>query len=79
MDAPVVLIVTFCAEAYVPAVGLNVGVATGGRIVNTAEVTALSAIPEAYAIAFSVVVVLTETGPEYSVPFEGVGELPSVV
>jgi hypothetical protein len=48
IDAPEVVdvIATDCTDVYVPATGLNVGVATTGRlIVYSAEATALSVIP----------------------------------
>ena len=63
MVAPVVgvLIVTVCGEPYVPAPGLNAGVAT--CIVYVAEATALSVRPPAYAIAFIVVFTPTVIGP----------------
>jgi hypothetical protein len=72
-----VLIVTVCGDEYVPATGLKIGVTTW--IVYIAELTALSAMPAAYAMAFKVVVVLTVTGPEYTVPLDEVGVLLSVV
>src|ERR1700687_511335 len=69
IDAPdvVSLIVTFCADVYVPATGLNVGVAVAplAAIVYKPDATALFANPGAIAIALSVSVVLTTTGPEY--------------
>src|ERR1700687_2925301 len=82
IDAPevVVLIVTVCALVYVPATGLNVGVATTGRLmVYNAEATALSVIPVLKAIALMVVVTPTATGELYSVPTVELGVLPSVV
>ena len=75
----VLLIVTVCAELYVPAAGLKVGAATGGEIVYVAELTELVVIPLLYAIAFTVVVALTVIGLLYSVPAVWLGVLPSVV
>jgi hypothetical protein len=56
VSAQPALIVTAWAEVKVPAVGLNAGAATGGRIVNVAELTGLSVIPLAKAMALTVVV-----------------------
>ena len=77
--AVVVLIVTVCTAVYVPATGLNVGVATGRVIVYAAEATALSVEPDLKAIAFNVSVTPTDTAALYKVPTVEVGVLPSVV
>ena len=81
MDDPavVVLIVTVCTLVYVPATGLNVGVATGRVMVYSAEATALSVDPDLNAIAFKVWVAPTDTAALYKVPTVEVGVLPSVV
>ena len=58
---------------------LNVGAATGNRIVNSAEVGAESVIPDLYAIAFNVDVLPIDTGPEYKIPTVELGTEPSNV
>jgi hypothetical protein len=65
MFAPAVAleIATVCAAVYVPAAGLNVGVSTTGGMTYTAVATTLLVIPLLYAMARSVVVALTVTGP----------------
>ena len=55
-------IVTVTDEVYVPAAGLNAGVATCWTTVYVALATALLAIPPAAAIAFIVVVCATWIG-----------------
>jgi hypothetical protein len=79
MEAPevAVLIVTDCTDVYVPAPGLNVGVAV--TIVYAADAIELSVIPDLYAIAFRVSVAPTDTAPLYNVPAVSLGVLPSVV
>ncbi len=58
------LIVTLCAVLYVPAAGLNVGVAAAGAtIVYAALATALLLKPLATAMALRVCVALTLIGP----------------
>ena len=75
-----VLIVTVCTLVYVAATGLNVGVATTGKLIAySAEATALSVEPDLKAIAFSVSVTPTDTAALYRVPTVEVGVLPSVV
>jgi hypothetical protein len=49
------------------------------EMVKTAEVTALSVIPVAYAIAFRVSEAATDTAPEYKIPAVSEGVVPSVV
>jgi hypothetical protein len=49
------------------------------EMVKTADVIALSVIPEAYAIAFRVSEVATEMGTLYKMPAVSEGVLPSVV
>jgi hypothetical protein len=71
--------VTLCALVYVPAAGLNVGVATVPVIVYAALPTAESDHPARYAIAWIVVVADTAIATEYTVPVVEVGVEPSVV
>ena len=56
-------IVTVTDEMYVPAAGLNAGVATSCTIEYVALATALLAMPLAAAIALTVVVCVTVIGP----------------
>jgi hypothetical protein len=85
------LIVTFCAEEYVPAAGLKAGAAVGGVIVYTAELTELEdsraafwsfsmpfALSATTAMAFRVSVAETVIGPMYTGELV-VGVAPSVV
>ena len=74
------LIVTFWAELYVPAAGLNTGVAVAVAepIVYVALETELSKKPLATAIAWIVVVELTGMAAVYSVD-DFVGVVPFVV
>ena len=65
-------------ERTAPAPGLNVGVATGGRIVYAADPTAESAKPDAVARALMVVAALIASGAVYWVE-DGPGSVPSVV
>jgi hypothetical protein len=63
-EGVVVLIVTVCAEVYVPVAGLKVGVAAAAVLmVKAAVATALFESPLAVAIAFSVSVAETLIGP----------------
>ena len=48
-------------------------------MVKTAEVTVLSVMPVAYAIAFRVSEAATEIPPEYKIPAVSEGAVPSVV
>jgi hypothetical protein len=75
------VIVTGCVPVKLPPAGLNTGATTCGTalMVKTAEVTALSVIPEAYAIAFRVSEAATDTAPEYKIPAVSEGVVPSVV
>src|SRR5437016_14137657 len=73
----VVLIVTVTEPAKVPPGGVKVGGATDCWIVYVALVTLLLLIPLAAAIALSVVVVVSGTGPVYTLDAV-VGVLPSV-
>ena len=56
--------VTVCAEVYVPAAGLKVGVAVTGVMVYAAELTALAESPAATAMASTVSEADTVIGPE---------------
>ena len=67
---------TDCACGYVPAAGLNVGVATW--IAYVAPATALVVYPAAAAIALIVCVVVTVIGPVYAAEAV-VGVVPSGV
>jgi hypothetical protein len=67
ISAPEVVVemVTDCVEVYVPATGLNVGVATGVKLIVYAAVpTAEVVSPDLIPMAFSVVVTETLTGLE---------------
>ena len=85
------MIVTLCADVYVPAAGLKVGTSGGGLIVYFAKLTELDDSRAAFlvsgmpfglsaitAMAFSVSVAATAIGPEYIDEFV-VGFVPSVV
>ena len=72
------LIVTDCADEYVPAATENVGVAAGAVIVYFADATALFALLVEEAIACKVSVELTVIGPEYTAE-DVVGVVPLVV
>ncbi len=80
MVAPAVVVVmdTIVPEMTAPAAGLNVGVATTGRIVYAADPTAEFAKPDAIAMALMVVAAVIAIGAVYWVD-DGPGVDPSVV
>jgi hypothetical protein len=80
MVAPAVLsvIVTVCADVYVPAAIEKVGVAAGTSITNAALATTLPEYPLANAIACTVSEFDTVIAPVYSVDATD-GTLPSIV
>jgi hypothetical protein len=73
-DGVVVLMLTVCAEEYVPPAGLKVGVAAGR--IYAAEFTVLVEAPVATAMAITVSLVAMVIGPVYrGEPVVGVAPL----
>jgi len=74
------VIVTVCADVYVPVAGVIEGVTTFAILIVIVEVaTSELVIPEAYAIAFTVAEADTVNAAVYTVPVVAVGVEPSVV